>query len=127
MFGDDLTRDIPSFVPCKEVAFNISKLAEKIDVARAFLQSGSDVEQVCRWIMKIIVRSGLDVVMERENRYGRDLYPCYRAFAKYYPDRRLQMMKALRLAIWPTDEVQIIIAVLDGLGQWLLLEWDRIS
>jgi predicted nucleotidyltransferase len=74
-----------------------------------------DVRACCAWIAKQILRAGFELVMERERRYTRDLYPCYESFVRHYPHKGPAMHKVLELAINPTADR-------DGLVQ-MLLEW----
>ena len=58
--------------------------------------------------MKRILRTGFELVMGREQKYTRDLYPCYESFIKYYPQKKDDMYKTLELAINPIDDSKII-------------------
>ena len=62
-----------------------------------------EIEEICRWMMKRIIRTGFETVMLQENVYTRDLYPNYKVFCKYHPAKTALMRKALRLAIEPTS------------------------
>lgn len=72
--------------------------------------------------MKRIVRQGFILVMARERVFTRDLYPCYKIFSKYYPEKEKEMRQALELAIYPISNTKSIFSVLDNLGEWLIKE-----
>ncbi len=72
--------------------------------------------------MKIIVRAGLALVIDRENQYTRDLYPAYKIFSKHYPEKEAQMKQALKYAIEPVINADDVIAFLDDFGNWMILE-----
>ncbi|MDY7224165.1 hypothetical protein [Halalkalibacterium halodurans] len=88
----------------------------------------ADIIDCCIWIMKLIVRAGLALVIEKEHRYTRDLYPAYQIFAKHYHEKGAEMKQALQYAIAPVDlhldsfiygkEDNEIIAQTDGHGRW---------
>ena len=48
-----------------------------------------------KWISKRIVRAGLEVTMNRSNRFSRDLYLCYEQFSQFYPERSGLMYEVL--------------------------------
>lgn len=79
----------------------------------------------CGWIMKIIVRTGLALVIEKENQYTRDLFPAYKIFFKYYSEKRSEMKQALKCAITPIENPNEIIDFLDGLGNWMVNESEK--
>lgn len=77
------------------------------------------------WIAKRYLRLGMEFVMTHENRYSRDLYLCYKSFAKHYPEQATSMHQTLELALNPktTTETE---AFLYEFGVWLAEEADRI-
>jgi len=77
------------------------------------------VRQRCAWIARRAVRTGFELVMERDRCYTPDLYHCYRRFAVYFPERRASMRKALELAIAPTTNRAGLILFLRDFGGWL--------
>ena len=100
-------------------------IEREIDRTREWLQNNhtdEDIEQKCTWIMKRLLRSGFELVMERSQKYTRDLYPCYEGFAEYYPKKKAEMYEVLELAISPTSSVDRINKVLNGIGMWMVEE-----
>ena len=79
-------------------------------------------EQDIQEIMKVLLRSGFEVVMEREGKYTNDLYCCYQAFAKYYPARQNTMRRVLFLYLNPPIYDAEFLPVILDLGQMLLEE-----
>lgn len=73
------------------------------------------------WLAKRFLRLGMELVMEKENHYTRDLYLCYESFADYYPAQTQRMRRALELAVNPVanDEGE---AFLREFGEWLAAE-----
>jgi predicted nucleotidyltransferase len=127
--GEDLRGSFPRFRPGKDIALHVWPLRSEIRRVVGRLQGTDDprgVAEECGWLMKRIVRAGLELVMEREGVYTRDLRPCYEAFAKHYPEREPSMRRALEWAIEPSSERREILAFLAEIAPWLLAEIERI-
>ena len=78
-----------------------------------------------RWIAKRIVRSGMSLVLARTHRFSPDLYPQYRAFSEFYPQREANMRRTLELAInadfrSPDDD-----SLLSEFGPWMVGELQQ--
>jgi hypothetical protein len=76
--------------------------------------------------MKRIIRSGGELIMERERVYVRDLYPCYQLFSKHYPDQEEAMKKVLWLCLNPTSDLAEVKRSIQPLSDWLEAEVERI-
>ena len=76
--------------------------------------------------MKGILRTSLEILIEKSGKYSRDLYPCYELFSEFYPDKESQMREVLYLALNPTDDVKKIEDIIDGIGMWLIHEIDEV-
>ncbi|PAE39072.1 hypothetical protein [Bacillus sp. 7884-1] len=75
--------------------------------------------------MKIIVRAGIALVIVEENLYTRDLFLAYKIFAKHYPEKELEMKKALLYAIEPITNVEELLYFLNEFGEWIIKESDK--
>jgi hypothetical protein len=96
--GDDLTGDIEPFRIGPDLVSHVFTLsAEFSELASQFEQNHEDGDEraLRQWFSRRIVRSGLEVTMDRCNRYTRDLYPCYEQFSEFYPDRSEQMFRVV--------------------------------
>ncbi len=91
------------------------------------LYNEENTKDMCVWIMKRIVRSGLEIVSEREGCFTRDLRVCLDKFSKYYPDKEKSLQKALSLVLKPTNDLRLIEGIFDGIGKWLVEEGKRID
>ncbi len=72
--------------------------------------------------MKRTVRIGFELVMEKEQCFTLDLYPCYEMFSKHYPEKSKEMMEALKLAVFPTADMNHMWEVIHSLNDFLILE-----
>lgn len=116
VYGKDVVEDIPGIKPGIEAAQHFKYLPDELAKTIDFFENDQDSavkkKNKCSWIMKRILRTGFELVMEREQKYTRDLYPCYESFAKYYPNKKEAMYKTLKLAINPTDQSKTIVSLL---------------
>ncbi|MNT67908.1 hypothetical protein D3C72_2060850 [compost metagenome] len=84
--GIDVCKGIPSFRPDVEMVshvFNLKQELEKHD-----LHSEGDR----KWMSRRIVRSGLEITLDRSQNFTRDLYLCFEQFVSYYPEKRISCM-----------------------------------
>jgi len=106
----------------KDLIFHSMSIQSRHKGAIKRLDESKDNEFIrgeCQWVMKGIVRVGLELVLERSGKYSRDLYPCYEVFSEYYPEKEAEMKEALYLALNPTGDKEVIKKVIGGLGKWL--------
>jgi hypothetical protein len=119
VYGEDLAPTIPPIKPGLEMVAHLFSLGEDLpDEAELATFRKKD----CTWLMKRIVRSGFELVMERAQTFSRDLYPCYEHFARYYPEKEAGMKRALELAVFPTDDPTLVRPITENLGRWLAAE-----
>ncbi|MGB7999022.1 MAG: nucleotidyltransferase [Anaerobacillus sp.] len=129
VYGKDITDKLPRYKIDRALANDhLIQLEKHIEQAKFELDGHQDEEDIadcCGWIMKIMVRSGLALVMEYKRRYTRDLYPAYQLFSSIYPHRELDMKQALTYAIHPSRSPEEIVRFLDGFGKWMINEADQ--
>lgn len=96
--GDDIARDILPFRIGPEMVSHVFSLQGDFARLPRLLQEGrnSGVEQTMwQWFSRRIVRSGLEITMDRRSSFSRDLYLCYEQFAEFYPERAQPMFRVL--------------------------------
>ncbi len=80
VYGEDLSSYLPNYKTDKTLGNeHLVNLEDQIKQAKD-LKDNTDVADIldcCGWIMKIIVRAGLALVIEKENKYTRDLFPAF--------------------------------------------------
>lgn len=128
--GTDLRKEIPKY-GIGEWAYAHSKsLKNNIEDVKKILLDGCSTERllvICAWMMKMIVRTGFELVMVKEQCFTRDLYPCYEMFSKHYPKKSNDMLAALKLAIFPTIDTDQILKVLNSLNDFLSFEVEKMK
>lgn len=129
VFGEDLIPQLPRYKANEALANDhLIHLQAQIENACDDLQDNSDIEDIkdcCKWIMKIVVRAGLALVITKTNTYTRDLYPAYKLFSKYFPEKENDMRKALEYAITPIIDTNLLLSFLNEFGKWMVSEVDK--
>jgi hypothetical protein len=146
VYGEDLSARLPDYKPGPETVVHATDLRRQVQRMtdglrvllflarlpfgeRLFKTSGGGYRALvslgCAELMKRIVRTGFEVVMEEERAYTRDLYPCYKIFAKHFPERESSMRRALELAINPTGEPRVLLAFLEDFGRWMVAAAEK--
>jgi uncharacterized protein len=128
--GENLQEKLPKYKADEKLANeHIVNLESQIGVAVSDLEGNEDTEDIkdcCTWIMKIIIRCGMALVIEKEQTYTRDLYPAYELFSKHYPKQKKEMKETLLLAINPSEKPAEVTSFLkSGFGKWMTEEADR--
>ncbi len=131
VFGEDISSGISPIKLGRDACQHFQSLQSEITDTINFFKYhwGSGVVQNqnrCSWIMKRILRTGFELVMEREQKYTRDLYPCFESFAHYYPEKRDPMYTTLELAINPTDKSDAVISLLHDWLSFMPVEIKRV-
>lgn len=129
VWGEDISLQFPSYKPDMDAVSHGFDLEEDlqrvlIDLQQFDQTESATVQKICQWMMKRIIRSGFEIVMETAQCYTRDLYPCYELFSRYFPEKQSQMYQALTWAINPIDDPVKISEFLNSFGRWLVQEID---
>ncbi|PEQ01104.1 nucleotidyltransferase [Bacillus toyonensis] len=128
ILGEDVKLSLPKYKVSQELAYeHLIQLRKQIGQARKELIHNKGVEDIadcCRWIMKIIIRAGLAITIDREGLYSRDLYPAYILFSKHFPEQEKNMRRALQYVIEPIKDINEILLFLDTFGGWLIERAD---
>jgi predicted nucleotidyltransferase len=126
IYGDDISDEIENFkVDIKTANILVKNLKIVFENTIKGIIDNPDKEDIrewCSWVMKRILRAGFVLVMDKEQVFTRDLYPCYEIFAKYYAHQASKMYTALELAINPIDDVETIVSFIEDFGFWLEAE-----
>lgn len=114
--------ELPRFRVGREICFVSGHVRGALTaVEREWPTSTAEVRSnIVRWLAKTLIRAGLELVMDEDGRYARDLWPCYLAFAEHRSDRAAWMLRAVDLAVAPTPNQADIDFMMEDLGPWLL-------
>jgi len=129
ILGEDIRSQLPKYKVSRELAReHLIHLQPQIEQACKELihnKGREDILDCCRWIMKIIVRAGLALTIDKEGLYSRDLHPAYELFSKHFPEQEQSMRKALQYAVNPIDDITEILSFLELLGDWMIKEANQ--
>lgn len=103
IYGEDLAERLPGYKPGPDIAFQTRYFQKHFDLFLNEYPVEPEDEKLdfLNWMLRRFLRLGMELVMEREQRFTRDLYLCYESFSKHYPEKQEEMYRALELAVNP--------------------------
>ncbi|MFK8009539.1 MAG: nucleotidyltransferase domain-containing protein [Saprospiraceae bacterium] len=117
IFGNNLNAKIPRFLPNEKMILNLTWLEEDLN---KFLQKEKITKRDCQEITKVLIRSGFELVMEKEQKFTTDLYLCYDVFSKHFPKKENEMREMLHLYLNPIEDEIYLKKLIVNLGSWML-------
>ncbi len=110
--GDNLCDHYAGFKPNGEIRFLLPTLGRKVAQARELVhEPNSDHRLVgCNHIIRYLMRSAFELVIEEEACYTREIYTCSRFFAKHFPGQAELMRNVLGYYNQPAVAVTDVIA-----------------
>lgn len=135
VYGEDILPQISPFRPGPAMRLNLKWYAEDWEEFQEVMDelkkgthgyAESEIISLVRQFLKVLLRTGFDLVMEREGAFTQSLYLCYTTFSKYYPGQEAAMRQALHLYLNPewvihSREGWISLEQTTGkLGSWML-------
>jgi uncharacterized protein len=128
VYGNSLLPHLPRYRPGAETIFHIPRLACRLEEVRQALQVSVQADrkkEVCRWIMKSLIRSAFELTVIEERRYSRELSLCCKVFAWHYPSMAASARRALEYALNPSSDERVIIDVSQSFGMWIIEEAQK--
>ncbi|MFP4008673.1 MAG: hypothetical protein ACLFV6_11815, partial [Spirulinaceae cyanobacterium] len=124
LYGVDFNPQLPPVSLGKHLISTAFQLEEDITQTcqdiRQFRYSRDRLRHKCAWLSRRLVRSGFELVMDREQAYTRDLYPCYLAFSRHFPEQERQMRRCLALSLNPSIYYNALLVFWQDFGGWLV-------
>jgi len=128
VFGNEV--DVPQTKLSKDIAWHAPNFEKRHNKLLSFLEeknpSQSRVKSLTEWLGKGILRTGLEILIERSGKYSRDLYPCYQLFSEYYPDKEPQMRAVLDLVLNSNTTQEKVREVLLPMSEFILQESKKV-
>lgn len=125
LFGTDVRPLIRPYRPDFEIAFSLRNLENRLAKFDARVVEDFSAERAaywCSWIMRTLVRCGMELVIDRVKKSTNQLALCYEVFAHHYPERGPLMREALELAVNPITHIARMRATARELGEWMVAE-----
>lgn len=123
IYGNEIT--VPQKKIDSQFAMHAPRLDRRLEKFDSWIKTGNFDKRRCTWFMKTLLRTGLELTLDKAQKYSRDLYPCYQLFSEYYPEKELDMKKVLYLALNPIDDVEKLNKIRNNFGEWLLHECKK--
>jgi hypothetical protein len=117
IFGEDLSCSIPKFKPDKSMMLNYRWIDSDF---QDFLSDKEMSEEDFQSFLKVVIRTGYEIVMQKEEKYTPDLYCCYESFSRYFPEWEQAMKKVLFCFINPSHNREEHRQTITELGKWLI-------
>ena len=125
IWGTEILHSVPPFMVGKAVMINYKWVARNLQAWRDREGEWKDEAEEAAFLqdmMKTVIRGGFELVLQRVKRYTVDLYPCYAAFAEYYPEKEAEMRKALHTYLNPLEAIEEGRALMSEFVPWLAEE-----
>lgn len=123
VWGTGLIVEIPPFKLDDSLARAMfGNLERDLSVFEEKIKDEKNKKRYCSWVCKRLLRNGFYLVMVREQKFTKDLYPSCKSFVKHYPEKEREMKHALKLAISPTEATRDIRDFVLTFGEWLAQE-----
>jgi len=119
IFGESVLHNLPAYKPVREMLLHYKWLESDL---MEFERNNKVTPIECAAIMKLILRVGFELVMERKQEYTADLYPSFRTFVKYYPAYEREMELCFQLYLNPTGDKNVFNSWFKPFFTWLLAE-----
>jgi hypothetical protein len=122
VFGEDVAQRIEPYRIDHDAVTHLFNLRQDWATCERVCAKGEpDVSNVVlKRMVKRIVRSGFELVAEREQKYTRDLGLCSDIFAKYYPPRAQDMAKIASLLV--DADLLVQVPALRSMVEWLAVK-----
>lgn len=119
-WGENILDKLPAVKPGKELALqmysniesefsNLKKIFEGKTKNLAYSGKVQPIRFWCVWITRVLLRSGLGLVMFKRPVYSQDLGTCCGIFSEAYPQYKKLMEKALYYSLNPTNNSEEIL------------------
>ena len=123
LYGIDLGNEIEKMRPSILIANNLNFLKLNIELLKKKIllsDTNQNTEKLCRKIMKCLLRGGFEICIEKEQKYTHDVEQSYLIFTKCYSEVTDSATEAFKLVNSPTGDKEIILDVINRLGNWLI-------
>ncbi len=125
LWGKDILKKIPRVKPGNELAkvlysdlsSELSRLRKIFTYKQAdtkYLYQRRSMKFWCVWLSRVLLRSGLGVIMVNTPIYTQDLKTCYSYFVKEFPEYASEMGQLLKWSIEPIDNRKEIVRFMDS-------------
>ncbi|MFK7948509.1 MAG: hypothetical protein AB8G11_13035 [Saprospiraceae bacterium] len=116
--GENIFSELKEYKANREMCLNYRWLKEDIDAFLKINPQSFTLNQ-CSEMMKLIVRTGFELVIDKVGRFSPDLYICYRDFSKFYPTKEAEMRQTLHWYLNPILNKKELDKFVKNFGLWM--------
>lgn len=136
--GEEMLHFLPEVIPGRSLAISmygqnlineLNNLRSVIngEVIRKYHDEEKPLEFWCIWIMRVLLRSGLGLVMISKPVYSQDLKTCAEVFCEKYPQYSKDIQKALEYAINPVSDKKELASFFDNFVPQYIKLWEQFT
>lgn len=123
--GEDIFSELKDYKANREMCLNYRWLSEDITNFLKINSRSFTINQ-CSEMMKVIIRTGFELVIEKVGRFSPDLYICYRDFSRFYPTKEAEMRQALYWYLNPILNKKELDKFVVNFGSWMETRIEQI-
>ncbi len=112
VWGPDLRPSLPRCRPDPSLHAAVFFLADALARTRQELADDDDLDGVCLWLGKTVLRSAFELVMPLEGTWTRDLHWCWAAWARHHPESAESLRRVAVLALTGDDRPHTVASLL---------------
>ena len=119
LFGEDISERLKNYKADESMMLNFRWLeADILDFVK--INNVDFTLKKCSEMMKVILRTGFELVMNRIGKFSPDLYICYRDFSRLYPNKEKEIRQALNWYLNPILDKEKLDNFVIGFGRFLM-------
>lgn len=126
VWGEDLAQTIKPFSLAQMKGHSLYIKKEVEEKLPQYLEEDKDIPEDlkanCSWIMRRLIRGCFDLVMEKEQKFTRDLYLCYESVIKHYPEVDDKLHRALDLSLNPSEDYPSWMPLVNELKDFIIYQ-----
>jgi hypothetical protein len=122
--GNNLANKIEKYRPGPKICFKSVRFEEAVPLwynyIMANLTDTALIKKASLLICNLMLHAGMEICMEKEKKYTKDIYTCYKVFSKYYPNKESYMRQAFNWVQEPTGDAAELLELMNVLGKWIM-------
>ena len=117
IFGEGLGPNISKYKPGNSMMLNYRWIEDDFE---DLIGMATITDDAMSNFLKKLIRTGFELVMEKEGKYTPDLYLCCKSFGKHFPEWKLGMENALYCYLNPSRIDEETFSSLTKLSKWMI-------
>jgi len=123
LYGNDIRKEIPHFKLGQSLLLHFKWIEKDV---KEYLKLKRPSVSDNQGVMKVMIRCGFELVIEKEKAFTLDLYPAVQSFKKHYPEYGQEMDSALYFYLNPFENLKKQRELIVTFGDWLVKEVENL-